>query len=144
MGPWYRFFSLLGVFVGCLVSCKKDNQDSVASRQLVGVWVDVDHVSDTLVFYKGDHGVLMFDNSMSFRSHPDPEAVRVAYTWQVNLSEDGIRIAPTDPGFEIELSGSTAHPFTWLEEGKKFELPGIAFRYWMSCNNCLVRYQKIR
>lgn len=131
---------LPAIAVLAMISCKKENEPS--GRELLGVWVDVDHRSDTLVISREAGGVVLFDNSMAYRTHPRSAEIINSYKWFVRLQEDEIGIAWYNP--PAFLAEFTSHPFKWIEWKNRFEIESLTFRPYISCLGCKLRFEKVK
>lgn len=65
MGRLIDFFGIIALMV---FSCAKDAANTSSGRELLGVWVDVDHLVDRLLIYKEANGLVVIDNYMDFRT----------------------------------------------------------------------------
>jgi hypothetical protein len=131
---------LLLVIVGLIGSCKKDKEPS--GRELIGTWVDVNHRSDSLVIYREQNGIVLFDNSMAYRAHPRATEIQNAYKWYVRLKTGEIGVSSYNP--DLQGKDYFYHSFQWIEQGEKFEVESLTFRPYISCLGCLIRFEKLR
>lgn len=134
--------------ISCIIiSCSKSDGNSVSRQKILGTWVDTQHSADSLFIYADNGRLLLFDNSMAFRSHTNADSIKDAYTWQVKLIETGIIIMPytfspvDNPAFAIDYVPSS---FTWISEGEIFELAANAFRPYINCSDCTLTYKRVR
>lgn len=131
---------LLALAMLAMGSCKKENEPS--GRELLGVWVDVNHRADTLVITRERGGVVLFDNSMAYRTHPRAQEIRNSYKWFVAMQKDEIGIAWFEQSSLIK--DYTYFPFEWLERNDKFEIESLTFRPWVSCLGCKLQFERVR
>ncbi len=134
---------LLWVCAVGLCSCSKDGNGELSGRLLLGTWVDVDHTADTLIITRDEKGILLFDNSMAFRTHPDSGIVKDGYRWYLHLYEEGLKTVSFSSGISYGGEGNF-YPFHWITEGQQFEVESGSWRPWISCVGCRLRFQKIR
>lgn len=134
--------------ISCIIiSCSKSGDKSVSRQKILGAWVDTQHTADSLFIYAENGRLLLFDNSMAYRSHADAVSLKGDYTWQVKLIETGIIIMPytfspvENPAFAIDY---VPNYFSWISEGEIFELAVNAFRPYVSCSDCTLTYKRVR
>ena len=136
----FTWILLLASAMLATVSCNKENEPS--GRELLGVWVDVDHRSDTLVITRESGGVVLFDNSMAYRTHPRSAEIRNHYRWFITIDKDEIGVSWFDQSSIIK--DYVFYPFTWLERKNKFEIESLTFRPYISCLGCKLQFERIR
>lgn len=124
-----------------LQACKKDEQPG-SGRELLGTWVDINHTSDTLVFYKQGSRVHLFDNSLSYRTarQNNPALDRNFARFEIRLGTNTIAARPVGSSSDFGMVEST---FEWIEKGKEFTVAPNAFRLYLSCIGCMQQFRKI-
>lgn len=135
---WTIGLSLTGILV---FACKKDGNTDAGTRKLLGKWVDIEHRSDTLYFFKDSRGLMMFDNSMAYRSHPNVSGITDYYISKVRLADGGIYVTPL--ALSSTQESTILYAFSWLLEGKQFEIVSASFRAYLSCSNCMLQFEKV-
>jgi hypothetical protein len=130
--PMHRLFTFLCAVTVLLAvaSCSKSNNNS---NTLQGVWVNENLPNDTLRFVQ-KFGKNILQVNMSFNP------ALPTYTEYEYKFVDGklwVALAPT---------ASPDHPidsFTWIDQGKKFEILGFQLYLFMSSSTTHFRYHKV-
>ena len=127
---------------GILASCGKENVGS--GRELIGTWVDVNHTSDTLLFFNKGGRVILFDNSLTYRTIRANGGVISPSTnqYEVMLSDEELStrmLGINLPGLEGFQSGK----FEWITRNQEFSVEPHGFRLYLSCTGCPQQFRKI-
>lgn len=122
-------------------ACRKEETGS--GRELVGVWVDIAHPADTLVFTREGSQVVLFDNSMVYRTGPSSEQKKDWFTHYIRLGSNRMGTRPYVPSGETDLDFRD-YPFYWLQEGQRFSVEPGAFRPYLSCIGCPQVFERVR
>lgn len=123
-------------------ACTKDADKSTSGRDLLGVWVDIDHPADSILITKGNFDLLLFDNSMAFRANENPLEARQYFSTYIRLKNTGIETARYQPGFTRQ--DYLLYAFQWEQIGTRFTISAVAFRPYLSCSGCMLTYAKVR
>lgn len=122
-------------------ACRKEELGS--GRELIGVWVDIAHPSDTLIFTREAGQIVLFDNSLVYRSGAMTAGKKAAFRYYIRLGENRIATRPLVPlgSFDLDFR---EYPFYWLEEGKRFSVEPGSFRPYLSCVGCPQTFEKVQ
>jgi hypothetical protein len=123
-------------------ACTKDADKSTSGRDLLGIWVDIDHPADSLLITKGNFDLLLFDNSMAYRANEDPVEARQYFSSYIRLKLTGIEAARYQPGFA--RPDYLPYAFQWEQIGARFTISAVAFRPYLSCSGCMLTYVKVK
>ncbi|KYP15088.1 hypothetical protein [Flavihumibacter sp. CACIAM 22H1] len=130
------------LFAGLITSCKKDSVGN--GRELIGSWVDINHNSDTLVFFNQNGTVILFDNSLSYRTIRAngillPSGIN---QYEVKLGENELITRAVNSGLP-EGEGYYSAKLEWHTGKREFSVEPNGFRPYLSCLGCPQRFRKI-
>jgi hypothetical protein len=127
----------------CMVqACTKEEDKTGSIRNLLGVWVDIDHPADTLVISKAEIGLVLFDNSMAFRSNQVITQSKQDFSSFIRFNNQGIEVARYHAG--NGLPDYRPFSFQWLQKGSKFSIAGDSFRPFLNCSGCSLTYSRVK
>jgi hypothetical protein len=127
----------------CMVqACTKEEDKTGSIRNLLGVWVDIDHPADTLVISKAEIGLVLFDNSMAFRSNQVITQSKQDFSSFIRFNNQGIEVARYHAG--NGLPDYRPFSFQWLKKGSKFTIAGDSFRPFLNCSGCSLTYSRVK
>lgn len=130
------------ILIGIIhAACRKEELGS--GRELVGVWVDIAHPADTLVFTRDAGQIVLFDNSMVFRSGIITPEKKDAFRYLIRMGENSLATKPfvSLGSFDQDFR---EYPFYWLQEGKRFSVEPGGFRPYLSCIGCPQTFEKVQ
>lgn len=123
-------------------ACTKEEDKTGSMRDLLGVWVDIDHPADSLFISKAEVGLVLFDNSMAFRSNPEITQAKQAFSSLIRFNNQGIEVARYHSG--NALADYRPYSFHWLQKGAKFSIAGDSFRPYLNCSGCSLTYSRVK
>lgn len=119
-----------------------DKQQEGGSNELVGTWVNSTLRADSLEIYREGNSLVLFDNSMAYRSHANPEQVKDNHKWYIRLKDGELQVEFYDRiGPAVEWG---AYGFKWIRKGERFEVESLAFRPYISCLGCKLEYERVK
>lgn len=131
------------LFLLCMVqACTKQEDKTGSMRDLLGVWVDINHPADSLFISKAEIGLVLFDNSMAFRSNPEITRSMQAFSSYIRFNNQGIEVARYQP--LNSLPDYRPFAFQWLQKGVKFNIAGDSFRPYLNCAGCILTYKRVK
>jgi hypothetical protein len=139
-----RLVYITGTFIVLLLSCgcSKEEEKTLSGRELMGVWVDVEHRADTLVIYKDNDALILFDNSMAYRTHANAAELRGTFSYILRLKNNAIDIAPSGP---FKFAGEfKRYWFIWFQKGVLFNIPASSFRPFINCTDCQLSFERVK
>lgn len=139
-----RVLYSIGLFILFFMvqACTKEEDKTGSMRDLLGVWVDIDHPADSLFISKAEVGLVLFDNSMAFRSNPEIIQAKKAFSSFIRFNNQGIDVARYHPG--NGLPDYRPFSFQWLQKGSKFSIAGDSFRPYLNCSGCSLTYSRVK
>ncbi|MBZ5857026.1 hypothetical protein [Flavihumibacter profundi] len=139
-----RLVCIAGTFIVLLLSggCSKEEEKTLSGRELMGVWVDVQHRADTLVIYKENDDLILFDNSMAYRLHANAAELRRSFSYSIHLKNNAIDIAQYG---HLKIAGDfKRYWFNWLQKGVLFNLPSSSIRPFINCTDCQLCFERVK